>query len=110
MKKEELKIYIEELMNETQAEEEQVEISNCILLLDVYMAGLEQKPFPIEKIGREDGLKLEEELPAQFHKLVGLLSIKKSKIEQRINDFKIIGYITRTACDLLEDFRKYFIL
>ena len=72
------------------------------------MAGLEKKPFPLDKIGNEQGLKVEDEIPAEYHTLVAQLAIKKSRIE-RMNEPKVREYLVRNMSKLLEDFRKYFL-
>ena len=109
MKHQNIKNYIGELLNTSETNKEEMEVPNAILLLVVYMAGLERKSFPLEKIGIEDALDIEKELPAQFHTLVCQLSIKKSKIEQRTGDYKVADFLNRNMRDLLEDFINYFI-
>ncbi len=107
MKKQDIKTYIEQFLNKLEAKEEQAEVPNAILLLSVYMAGLKKEQFPLDLVGKEDGLDIGKELPAQFHTLTAQLAIKKSKIEQRTNDIRIIEILNRNMSKLLEDFRNY---
>ena len=109
MKKEEIKTYIGHLLNSPDIRAEESEIPNSILLLAVYMAGLEKKPFPLDKIGNEQGLKVEDEIPAEYHTLVAQLAIKKSRIEERMNEPRVREYLVRNMSKLLEDFRNYFL-
>ena len=109
MKKEEIKTYIGQLLNTSEIRAEESEIPNAILLLAIYMAGLEKKPFPLDKIGNEHALKVEDEIPAEYHILVAQLAIKKSRIEERTNKPRVSGYLMRNMAELLEDFRNYFL-
>ena len=109
MRKEDIKNYIGQLLNTLETKAEESEIPNAILLLAVYMAGLEKKPFPLDKIGNEHALKIEQEVPEQFHTLVAQLAIKKSRIEERINEPLVIEYLMRNMLYLLREFRNYFL-
>lgn len=109
MKQRDIKDYIAQLINQYETYQEVSEVPNAILLLVVYVAGLQRKQFPLDKVGKEDGLDIEKELPAQFHKLVAQLSIKKSKIEQRTGGYKILDYLNKNMQKLLDEFRNYFI-
>lgn len=108
MKQQDIKTYIQQLLNTIEVDNEAKEIPNAILLLVVYMNGLQGKPFPLDFIGKEDGLDIEKELPAQFHTLAAQLAIKKSKIDQRTNNIKVIDYLSRNINHLLEDFINFF--
>ena len=109
MKNEDIKTYIGQLLNTPETWAEESEIPNAILLLAVYMAGLEKKPFPLDKIGYEQGLKVEDEIPAEYHTLVAQLAIKKSRIEERTNKPRVKEYFMRDMSKLLECFRNYFL-
>ena len=105
MRKEEIINYIKQFLNKLEIEEEKNEIQNSILLLVVYMAGLMKQPFPLDKVGKN--LEIEEEIPAQFHISVAKLAIKKSKIEQRTDDIRIIGVINKELSKELDIFREF---
>lgn len=105
MTNKDLELYIKRLLDALDINKEQIEIPNVILLLVVYMAGLRNKPFPLEKINKE--LSIEQELPEQFHQLVAFLSILKSKTKKecRTEDF-----YCKMSLELLEELRRYFIV
>ena len=105
MREEYVKNYIQQLLNTSESEKEEAEIQTSMILLVVYAAGLTQTPFPLEKIGKK--LNIEKELPAQFHVLVANLAIKKSGIEQRTNDMRVIDCLDRNMKKSLEDFKNY---
>ena len=102
---EELKNYISLLLNTLEVElndsfMQNVEIIKIVLI--AYRLGLEKKPFEIEIFLRE--LKLEKEIPPQFHILVAQLSAIKS------GDVKTnaIDYIFRNVSELLNKYRIFF--
>lgn len=109
MKTEDVKNYIRQLLNTIEVDKEEAEIPNAVLLLIVYIAGLQKKPFPLDFVGKEEALDIEKELPSEFHTLVAQLSIKKSKIVERTGDIRVIEYLNSQMLKLLEMLKKYFI-
>lgn len=105
MTNEDLEMYIKQLLNTLDINETQIEIPNVILLLVVYMAGLRNMPFPLEKINEE--LSIKQELPEEFHQLVAFLSIFKSKTKK---ECRTENFYCKMSLELLEELRRYFIV